>query len=496
MYLTLLSNSVMAANFTMYCLEQITDYFAFERLCHDLMVLEGYSSIEPLGGFSDKGRDAIHVSQSRETTIFAYSVREDWRKKLEEDAEKIYKHRHTCDQIVFMTTAEFTAGERDRAVQDIRDKFSWSLQLFGAERLRILLETKHPEIKENHPQIFPPLFLNNQSELNRLSEQFTKAVEQLTSPEIRVRWVGIDNLKRIAKNSKDYHWTIMEVLTAFVREPHPLKAPLSEEKPLLELPPHIQKTKDDKQLQKLRIDIQAALIVIGGRDATKDPDGQRLDLRNSHIRGANLIACNLQRALLDGANLQEANLTDARLEEAKLPKANLQKAELFKAKMHRANLIDAHLEEAKLALADLQEADLWNAQLQGTLFQSANLTRAKLPGANLQGARLIGTNLQGASFYDANLQESYLREADLRRARLDRANLQGADLSKANLEETTDFIGVNLEGANLNEAKLKGADLRGAKNLRQQQIERAFGDKNTTRLPEELQVPEHWTESE
>ncbi|MBD2541870.1 pentapeptide repeat-containing protein [Coleofasciculus sp. FACHB-SPT36] len=330
----------------------------------------------------------------------------------------------------------------------------------------------------------------------QITERFTKAIELLSSQEVTTRLGGIYSLERIAKNSKDDHWTIMEVLTAFVREPPPLKAPLEEEKLLLELPTYIQKTKDDKQPQKLRIDIQAALTVIGRRDLKQDPDGQRLDLRNSNIRGANLITFKLQKALLDGANLQEANLTDAHLEEAKLSKANLQKAELFKAKMHRANLIDAHLEEAKLDLADLQEADIWNAQLQGTLFRSANLTKAKLPGANLQGARLIGTNLQGASFYDANLQESYLREADLRMARLDGANLQGADLSKANLEETTDFIGVNLEGANLNEAKLKGADLRGAKNLRQEQIERAFGDKNTTRLPEELQVPEHWTESE
>ena len=71
----------MAADPTIYCLEAITDYFEFERLCHDLMSLEGYKSIEPLGGFSDKGRDAIHINKSNETTIFAYSVREDWRAK-------------------------------------------------------------------------------------------------------------------------------------------------------------------------------------------------------------------------------------------------------------------------------------------------------------------------------------------------------------------------------------------------------------------------------
>jgi hypothetical protein len=64
----------MGANVTIYCLEELTDYLQFERLCHDLMALEGYKDIEPLGGFSDKGRDAILVDNSR-NTIFAYSVR-------------------------------------------------------------------------------------------------------------------------------------------------------------------------------------------------------------------------------------------------------------------------------------------------------------------------------------------------------------------------------------------------------------------------------------
>lgn len=269
----------------------------------------------------------------------------------------------------------------------------------------------------------------------QITERFTKAIELLSSQEVTTRLGGIYSLERIAKNSKDDHWTIMEVLTAFVREQTSLKASLEEKK-----------TEGTEPPPKLRVDIQAALTVIGRRDLKKDPDGQRLDLRNSNVRGANLIAFKLQRALLDGANLQEANLTDVHLEEAELSKANLQGAELFKAHLQKANLIDARLEGAKLDLADLQEADIWKAQLQGTLFRSADLRRAQLPGANLQGSRLSG------------------------------ADLEGADLRGANLE---------------------GADLSGVKNLKQEQIEQAFGDKNTTRLPEteNLTAPEHWKES-
>src|SRR5215471_1372005 len=142
----------MAPNVTIYCLEELSDYYEFERLCHDLMALEGHSSIEPLGGFGDKGRDAIDVSRSGQTTIFAYSVREDWRAKLAEDARKIRKHGHKCDTLVFISTAKFNVSERDEAVRFIRDEFGWTLDLYGLERLRVLLESTHPQVRESYTQ--------------------------------------------------------------------------------------------------------------------------------------------------------------------------------------------------------------------------------------------------------------------------------------------------------------------------------------------------------
>lgn len=149
----------MGANLTIYCLEQVTDYAEFERLCHDLMSQVGFKSIEPLGGFQDKGRDAIHVSREGNITIFAYSVREDWRAKLAEDSGKIYKHNHKLTNLIFITTADISVGERDEAIQFINSRYGWKLDLYGLERLRNLLEVQFPFIKSLHPQIFPPDFL-------------------------------------------------------------------------------------------------------------------------------------------------------------------------------------------------------------------------------------------------------------------------------------------------------------------------------------------------
>jgi len=150
----------MPANITIYCLDEITDYFDFERLCTDLMALSGHRNIEPLGGFSDKGRDAVHVdATSGRVTIFAYSVREDWRAKLAEDAGKIQKHGHPCDRMAFLTPARITAGERDEAVRDIKVRYGWDLDLCGGERLRVLLEDQFPHVRHQHPAIFAPALL-------------------------------------------------------------------------------------------------------------------------------------------------------------------------------------------------------------------------------------------------------------------------------------------------------------------------------------------------
>ncbi len=180
----------MGANLTIYCLEEVTDYFEFERLCHDLMALEGYHAIEPLDGFSDKGRDAIHVNRSGQTTIFAYSVREDWRAKLAGDAREIHKHGHQCDTLVFITTSDVTAGQRDEAVESIRNRYGWELDLFPVERLRILLDVHYPHTKWSHPHIFPPAFLKIQEQLGSTDRRDHLFISYAPGDNVLAEWLA------------------------------------------------------------------------------------------------------------------------------------------------------------------------------------------------------------------------------------------------------------------------------------------------------------------
>ena len=52
----------------------------------------------------------------------------------------------------------------------------------------------------------------------RITESFSKAAEQLGSDKIETRLGGIYTLERISRESGTDYWTVMETLTAFVRE--------------------------------------------------------------------------------------------------------------------------------------------------------------------------------------------------------------------------------------------------------------------------------------
>ncbi|MFN6568880.1 pentapeptide repeat-containing protein [Dendronalium sp. ChiSLP03b] len=301
------------------------------------------------------------------------------------------------------------------------------------------------------------------AEDKQITERFAKAIEQLGSDKIEVRLGAIYTLERIAKDSPKDHWTIMEILTAFVRENAPLKKykeKAENAKPLINYWINGNKSEEIEQQLKTRTDIQAALTIIGQRKCENEQENQRLDLHNIDIRKANFEEANLERVYLY--------------------KANLQNATLFKANLQGANLV----------AANLQGADLIETKLQGAFLIAANLQEAFLSSANLEGANFHNAEMQGANISEAKLQRAYLYRADLQNAGLFKANLQGAFLSEANLQGVN-FSDADLQKANLEEANLQGANLREAKNLEQHQIELAIGDR-TTILPENLQRPEHW----
>ena len=146
----------------------------------------------------------------------------------------------------------------------------------------------------------------------QITERFSKAIEQLASDKPEVILGGIYTLERIARDSEPDQWTIMEVLTAFVRQ----NAPIIEEN-------ESQSPEDQEKLLKLRISIRACLTVIGER---KYPDlkNKRLDLTKVNISGFNLTGADLTGAYrLEPDWITKVLLTEADLEGAILTGATM-----------------------------------------------------------------------------------------------------------------------------------------------------------------------------
>ena len=193
------------------------------------------------------------------------------------------------------------------------------------------------------------------TEQGQVTDRYTKAIEQLGSDKLSVRIGAIYAPEHVIRDSSRDHQTVMEVLTAFIREGP--KEP-SDPGDVLEIP----------------ADVQAAVTVVARLDAKRD-------IRQIDLYGANLRAAELASATLAGANLAYATLAGAILAGTDLWGAQLDGATLAGANLRGADLHGADLHGADLTGADLASATLTDADLRSITATSANLRGADLTGA-------------------------------------------------------------------------------------------------------------------
>ncbi len=261
------------------------------------------------------------------------------------------------------------------------------------------------------------------AEQGHITDRFTKAIEQLgaltaqNKPNVEVRLGAIYALERIALDSPRDHWTIMEVLTAYVRQnaPNLGQAPANEdvEATIATVPP---------------TEIQAILTVLGRRrrGRRRELNGQWLDLRGSDLRGANF-----DRAHLEGASFREAHLEGAVFIWAHVEGASFYQARAEGARFHGAHLKRAHFD---------------GAHVEGAIFSGAHVEGAQFAFAHAEGARFDLAHLEGASFWSAQLEGAWF----------DMAHAEGADFNEAHAEGAS-FIGAHLKRALFSKARLEGA---------------------------------------
>jgi hypothetical protein len=240
----------------------------------------------------------------------------------------------------------------------------------------------------------------------RIIESFSTAVEQLASEHIEVRLGGIYALERISQESPRDYWTVMETLTAFVRERTQRAEAERTAKPLeerrRELAHSLWETagqpdghSDEFWGQAVvwepfgeppTTDVAAVLTVIRRRSEDRHELEGTLDFSRAVLRQADLGGAHLKGAELIEAHLEDADLPRVHLEDAFLNGAHLENADLTRAHLERARLIGAHLKDAGLFRAHLEGAVLFRAHFEGAFLERAHLEGTLLNGANLIGA--------------------------------------------------------------------------------------------------------------
>jgi hypothetical protein len=261
----------------------------------------------------------------------------------------------------------------------------------------------------------------------RLTETFSKAVEQLASDKVEARLGGIYTLERLANEAIAQaglphwwrilwlrwralwilaqfrwapewrrrqllqqtggpfdpvivlYWTVMETLTAFVRErtrleaerlATPLDQRIAERAYLLWKSAGAPEGRSDEfwsaavkeeiRRERPATDIAAVLVVILRRPAIgrtlEEQVEWRFDLRTTDLRGANLHEAHLKGVDLSQVHLEGADLRAADLKGANLSRAHLYRADLRWASLDNANLSGAHFSEALLDGVNLHTA--------------------------------------------------------------------------------------------------------------------------------------------
>jgi hypothetical protein len=212
----------MAADPITHCLDNLTDYSEFEKLCWALLAGQSrYTKIVPLGGTGDGGRDAIvRDDGSGKSIAFAFTARKDWLVKLKSDSARLKETQRQLDTLVFVCTSRLTATQNDDACWYINDTYGWRLDLFDQARLRSLLVQSNSALIESHPSIFTPSFFPRptsvrpnfaQDYLNQYASLFNEVASSTEDLAVEIEVEFYNAMGWVVQNAKAVELTCYDV---------------------------------------------------------------------------------------------------------------------------------------------------------------------------------------------------------------------------------------------------------------------------------------------
>jgi uncharacterized protein YjbI with pentapeptide repeats len=176
---------------------------------------------------------------------------------------------------------------------------------------------------------------------------------------------------------------------------------------------------------------------------------------------------------ISGADLSKMNMSGFRLSGAQAEKTIFNESVFYQMELKNLYAPHAEFKNANFVGANLDQSDLGSAHFEKAILSWSSLKESRLTGTVMTEAQMIETDLTKALLIKTNLEKANLSRAVFREAYL----------------EHVDFGDAELAGTIFEKAKLFGTDLRRTRNLTQEQLNLACGDKGTI-LPPALSIKE------
>lgn len=153
-------------------LDRMTDFIAFESLATELMYLEGWYDIKPLGGTADMGQDAVserffgHAGSQR--TVFQYTLQFYLPGKATETIEKLRANEIEFFELIVVTPHDISSETQIKMQRAARSEHNISLNIFDRKTLLSRLADLENGIFHRH-------FPNIEAQVNDIARSATRA---------------------------------------------------------------------------------------------------------------------------------------------------------------------------------------------------------------------------------------------------------------------------------------------------------------------------------
>jgi hypothetical protein len=152
----------------------MTDFADFEKLASEVMYLDGWSDIKPLGGVADLGQDAVsdrffRQSGDVEHTVFQYTLQEYMPGKISVTIKKLRENKIKFTELVVVTPHEISSESQLKMKRGARATYKVTLTIYERKTLSNRLADLENGLFNRH-------FANIKAQLDDVTRAASKGV--------------------------------------------------------------------------------------------------------------------------------------------------------------------------------------------------------------------------------------------------------------------------------------------------------------------------------